>query len=250
MKLIINADDLGLSGEVNDKIFELMAGGKVTSATLLANGKAFRDASWRHADFSRCSFGVHLNLTYGSPLTDLAVWKRYNLLNDDGQFNASFRSVRPSLELLKAIINEWCVQIEVVKAAGVAISHLDSHHHVHTIPWLFPALKVVQKKYAINKVRISLNLYPRRDQISLKLHLGKYLWNLALRQVYPTRVTECFTHFPWFLEQLARKKTFGDEVVEVMVHPGAPECKDETTLLQTEWESAIPGLCLASYDDL
>ena len=69
MRIIINADDLGISQEVNDAIFGLMAEGKVTSATILANGPAVEEAARRVAEFPECSFGVHLNLTEFKPWT-------------------------------------------------------------------------------------------------------------------------------------------------------------------------------------
>ncbi|MGH8658890.1 MAG: ChbG/HpnK family deacetylase [Gammaproteobacteria bacterium] len=45
MKIIINADNLGLSEPVNDAIFAMMRAGRVTSATLVANGAAVEDAA-------------------------------------------------------------------------------------------------------------------------------------------------------------------------------------------------------------
>jgi hypothetical protein len=67
--VIVNADDLGMSREVNDAIFELMSRGRISSATILANAPATRDAARRAQAFPRCSFGVHLNLTQFEPLT-------------------------------------------------------------------------------------------------------------------------------------------------------------------------------------
>ena len=61
MNVIINADDLGKSIEVNEAIFDMMARGSVTSATILANGPKLQNALTRLAHFPHCSFGVHLN---------------------------------------------------------------------------------------------------------------------------------------------------------------------------------------------
>ena len=44
MKIIINADDLGLSCLVNDEIFSLIANGRITSSTIMANAPATEDA--------------------------------------------------------------------------------------------------------------------------------------------------------------------------------------------------------------
>jgi hypothetical protein len=69
LKVIVNADDLGTSLEVNNAIFQLIAMGRVTSATLLANGAALTDAAKRSKSFPQCSFGVHLNASQWQPLT-------------------------------------------------------------------------------------------------------------------------------------------------------------------------------------
>src|SRR5690348_13237242 len=69
MKVIINADDLGISSEVNAATFELMSQGRVTSATLMANGSAVEAAARCTKDFRHCSFGVHLNVDEFRPLT-------------------------------------------------------------------------------------------------------------------------------------------------------------------------------------
>ena len=69
MRLIINADDLGLSPEVNESIFALMARRRLTSATILANAPYWEVAVRQAAHFPWCSFGIHLNLTQFQPLS-------------------------------------------------------------------------------------------------------------------------------------------------------------------------------------
>lgn len=250
MRLIINADDLGYSPAVNDAIFKLMARGKVTSATLLTGGVAFGDAVSRLHEFPACSFGVHLNLTELTPLTHQAVWHDCHLLDADGNFNAAIRAARPSYRLLKTVIEEWSAQIEAAQKAGVPVSHLDSHHHVHTIPWLFPALKSVQRRYGIRKVRSSLNLYARNQRISRHLALSKRLWNYALRRILRTATTDYFTHLPWLLEQAPLRPELTGKDIEVMVHPGALDYADETRLLDLDLKELAPQIELISYRGL
>ena len=57
MELIVNADDLGISRKVNQATFDLMEQGRVTSATLLANGPNVEEACERIHEFASCSFG-------------------------------------------------------------------------------------------------------------------------------------------------------------------------------------------------
>src|SRR5208283_3639702 len=63
IQIIVNADDLGLSAEVNEAIFRAMEAGVITSATMLSNGPAVIPAARMLHRFPHCSFGVHLNLT-------------------------------------------------------------------------------------------------------------------------------------------------------------------------------------------
>jgi predicted glycoside hydrolase/deacetylase ChbG (UPF0249 family) len=68
VRLIINADDLGISPVVNDEIFDHINRGFVSSATILGNGPAVADATHQIARFPQASFGVHLNATEFAPL--------------------------------------------------------------------------------------------------------------------------------------------------------------------------------------
>ena len=70
VQIIVNADDLGASQMVNDVTFDLVAQGKVTSATMIANAPFLDDALHRIGGNNSCSFGVHLNLSEFQPLTD------------------------------------------------------------------------------------------------------------------------------------------------------------------------------------
>lgn len=83
-RVIINADDLGISLRVNDSIFELMEYRRISSATLMATGPAFDDAVSRMPKFPHCSFGIHLNLTEFAPLSGKI--RLHQILDKKGEF--------------------------------------------------------------------------------------------------------------------------------------------------------------------
>ena len=145
LAIIVNADDLGMSREVNEATFDLIARGRISSATIMANAPATREAA-RHVErFPWCSFGVHLNLTQFEPLT--AGPGARLLVDEQGQMSRANERARPGVERLRAIYHELCAQIERIASLGVRITHLDSHNHVHTrSPLVFPALKEVQRR--------------------------------------------------------------------------------------------------------
>jgi len=141
MLMIINADDLGLSITVNKAIFDLLAGGHITSTSLLANAPATEDAVVELRRQKNRSFGVHLNVTGFHPLTRNAELSP--ILDSSGCFAGnSIRSTPITWQLREAIFQEWSAQIDRLFSMGLTPSHIDSHHHVHTIPGLFFVLNV------------------------------------------------------------------------------------------------------------
>jgi predicted glycoside hydrolase/deacetylase ChbG (UPF0249 family) len=246
LRVIINADDLGACDTVNDRIFSLMAEGAVTSATLMANAPAAGDAIRRACTIDDCSFGVHLNLSDFRPLS--APGPLEPILNEDGEFvRGAIRRVRITAELIRGVSAEFESQIELIKSHGVAVSHLDSHHHVHTVPALFLALKQAQRRHGLQRVRISRNLY--EAPIAATTMLKKRLWNTALRVLGRTRTTQTFSDLATFIT--AATRVSASQIIELSVHPGNPDFADEDRLLETKWWSELPfRIELTNYNDI
>jgi len=252
MLLIINADDLGISPRANAAIFELMAAGLVTSATLLANGPALEEAAAASRGFPGCSFGVHLNLSQFAPLRPHPAFA--GILDAQGNFSKKVLTAAVGFAQLKPALAEWRAQVERIQALGVAVSHLDSHDHVHVrIPALFPVLKMIQREYGIRKVRITKNIYsPLSPPSSKGLLCRKKFFNFALRHFYRTDTTSGFTDFQSFLDA-SREDRKVHSSVELSVHPGHParEFREETAALSTPWQEKIGfPVSLISYNNL
>jgi predicted glycoside hydrolase/deacetylase ChbG (UPF0249 family) len=253
-RLIVNADDLGMSDNVNREVFRWMEAGSVTSATLMANGPAVEAATKGTRDFPHCSFGVHLVLTQFRPLTRdprLAF-----LLDAAGEFNGRRDLVEPwSLllrpDVLAAIHAEWSAQVACLRALGVEPTHIDSHHHVHTIPALFPVVKRIQAESGIRRLRIPVDLFDGvRHRAGPWVPAKRTVQRWAYRTVVPSATPDHFASLHAFLD-LAPRLEFESEIVEVMVHPGNPGTPADDDLLRTHWQARIPFPCdLASYHDL
>jgi predicted glycoside hydrolase/deacetylase ChbG (UPF0249 family) len=238
--VIVNADDLGISEAVNHATFELMAKGRISSATIMANGPAVQQAARLSRRFPAYSFGVHLNLTQFEPLTG---GSRARLLVDDcGQMSRANERTQPTTERLWAMYEEMCAQIDRVVALGVNVSHLDSHNHIHTRPALFPALKNAQRRYGIRRVRLSKNFYSSDRPCAPGLRWKKDAFNWALKSIYRTRTTEAFTEFLtyWHADPVSRRWV---GLIELMVHPGAAGALEETAILDGDG-FALAGLHL------
>lgn len=251
MRLIVNADDLGIGETVNDATFALIDRGLVTSASVVVNGPATQGLGPRCAAYPKVSFGVHLNLSEFAPLTqsrDLAP-----ILDRKGDFRiGAIRSVAITPRLVRAVYWEWKVQLAKFREFGVRPVHLDSHHHVHTIPALFPALKMLQITEGIGRVRTTKNIYAQ-SPYSRKLLLQKKVWHALLRWTWPSKVTRGFTSFDDFkavVDKGELDRWLGSDrnlCVEVVVHAGVPN--SEADLLDMAW-MARHGIRLISYSEL
>jgi chitin disaccharide deacetylase len=156
--LIVNADDLGWTDGVNRGIVEAFRHGIVTSTSLLANGAAFAGAVEAARSAPALGVGVHLNLSDGLPVADPETVT--SLLNDEGEFanrpeSLLLRRARRSL-LLAEVETEWDAQIQKVREAGIAPTHLDGHKHVHMLPGLFEIALRLAKRHGIGAIRVSL----------------------------------------------------------------------------------------------
>jgi len=238
IRVIINADDLGKSKHVNSSILELAERNFITSTSIMANAPYFEEAVSVAKKLHDVSIGAHLNITEFKPLTDPEDLTP--ILDESGCFKKFSSRTAIKNGLRRAIFREWCAQIDKIKASGIKIEHIDSHHHAHTIPSLFFVLKRVQKKYGIRKVRITKNIYsddlPVRSRM---LFLKKIIWNQALRIIYKTRTTSGHTELFTFVKY-AQQVKFKHDSVELMIHPGNDQFDVETELLEDSWQTKIP----------
>lgn len=151
-RLIINADDFGISRGVNTGIIEAAVAGVVTSASLIVNLPAFADALDRAQLCPFLSIGLHLNLTAGRPLTPA----RSLVQESTGEFySMSQLMARASLGRVDAwdIISECVAQIDRMIDAGVQPTHLDSHRHVHAHPAISAAVARAAASRGISHIR-------------------------------------------------------------------------------------------------
>ncbi len=166
--LIINADDLGWTEGVSRGILEAFHHGIVTSTSLLANGAAFAGGVEAALSAPGLGVGVHLNLSDGPPIADRKIVT--SLLNDDGNFTGGpesllLRRARGGL-VLAEVETEWDAQIQKVRDAGIAPTHLDGHKHVHMLPGLFEIALRLAKRHGVGAIRVSLETSSLRTALS------------------------------------------------------------------------------------
>jgi predicted glycoside hydrolase/deacetylase ChbG (UPF0249 family) len=152
-RLIVNADDLGQSAGVNEGILRALRDGIVTSASVLAN-LPYTEAGIRGLQsLGRSSGGVHLNLTRGRALAaspGRLATRAGKLRGEAIIWALGIAGGLPRIDLE----HELAAQIERVCSLGLAISHLDGHHHVHVLPQVAPIVAALARRYGIPALRV------------------------------------------------------------------------------------------------
>lgn len=229
-RLIINADDFGFSEGVTRGILEAHAAGSVTSTSIMANGVDWENAVRLARANRKLDIGLHLNLVQGRPLlrvpslTDPATSEFYPL----GALARRAMMGRIDAEELEA---ETRAQIERVRGAGIAVTHLDSHRHAHAMPGIFPVVARVASEVGIRVIRIpreplginALDVAATSRKLVLRAALAA---SHALLLAPPLMATDHFrgislqggTHFARRLRRAL--DTLEPGSTELMVHPG------------------------------
>jgi predicted glycoside hydrolase/deacetylase ChbG (UPF0249 family) len=178
-RLIINADDFGLTRGVNRAVVELHQAGSLTSATLMATGAAFDDAVALAGANPTLGVGCHITLTDGIPVS--SPQSISTLLGQDG------KTFRPSLvDFVQALVRgkisedeverEALAQVEKLRVAGIKVTHLDTHKHTHLFPAVTRPLLRVAERCGIGAIR-----NPFEDPWSLALGHGNRLRRLQVK---------------------------------------------------------------------
>ena len=127
-RLIVNADDFGLTRGVSEGILAAHRHGIVTSTTVLVNRPIDRDLLARLVA-SGMGVGLHVNLTLGAPLTTAP-----SLAGSDGRF---VRDARQAAARAASDEVEGEIEAQILAFArllGRLPTHLDTHHHVGLWP--------------------------------------------------------------------------------------------------------------------
>lgn len=210
-RLIINADDFGFTRDVNGGIVHAHKNGVLTATTLMANGEAFDDAVALARATPTLDIGAHLVLVQGNSLVDgkpLPETPRQLL----GVLARGGLNVYAELK----------AQIEKIRAAGLRLSHLDSHKHTHLTPRVFRAVVKLADEFGIPWVRLPLDTTFRFAKLPCALGNRYYRGLAAGKNV---RMTDHFLGFE--LTGSLTEETFSkaikrveEGVTEFMCHPG------------------------------
>lgn len=194
-KLIINADDFGFSEAVNYGIISAHKFGVVSSTSVMANMPGFEHAMELIKENRNLGCGVHMTMSCYKPVfSNLKA-----IVDKNGYFIRRITNEVIEKMDLDEIYNEFCAQIEKVRAK-IDITHLDSHHHVHTLKNLRPVIERVLEKYDL----------PIRGGFEYNLNYSKII--PLIDTFYGDNVSE-----DYFMKKIDYLKRY--EIADIMCHP-------------------------------
>ncbi|MBL7072882.1 MAG: ChbG/HpnK family deacetylase [Candidatus Omnitrophica bacterium] len=162
-KLIINADDVGFSLEINEAVRKCFENKAITGASIMACGRRFDEACRMLKEQNVRQIGAHLTLTGGlTPATESKTLIG-SLLDGGDTFVSAYKDFARLLAggnvAPEEIFIEFENQLKKITDSGFTITHIDSHEHIHLFPAVFDAVIKLAKKFNISYIRIPVEKF-------------------------------------------------------------------------------------------
>jgi predicted glycoside hydrolase/deacetylase ChbG (UPF0249 family) len=225
-RLVVNADDLGLTKGVNRATMRAHASGIVTSTSLLAVGRAFDHAVTLLSDHPTLDVGAHLAIVGEDPPL-LTAAEVPTLVDRRGRLPLSYRTVvaRAATGRLDPVDvhREMRAQLSRISDAGLTVSHLDTHQHTHLWPLVAAVVADLAVEARIRWVRVPTSRAPEPVGVVVRRLSSRLRDRLAASALAGTDAyagldeagrmdVEHFTR--------AVAAVTGSDTAEINVHPG------------------------------
>jgi len=153
-RLVFTIENLGTDDAINRAVFESFHKNSITSASIVANGEAFKDAVKNVAKTcTTLDIGINLNLSTGKALSHKNISALTAL---DGYFDKNYLQLfmlSTKQNFLEQVEIEFRSQVERVIDSGIKPTFFASVNHIHTIPNIFKIVCKLAKEYGIPFVR-------------------------------------------------------------------------------------------------
>ncbi len=257
-KLIVNADDFGLTSEINNGIIHAFKNGIVTSTSLSATGECFSEAVQLIKDRPGIDVGIHLTLIEEKSI--LSKRQIPTLVDDSCNFRKKcyhlFFDYLIRRISIKQIKEEFRSQIEKLLASGIKITHIDSHQHIHMLPKILKVTIELAGEYGIKFIRCPNEKIDMRNLFTLR-KLPRLLQQISLNFFcyYSKDLITAYSvdNFYGFSDggNLNREnlwKILADQVdgiSEIMCHPAAlcdGKTRERYSHWHFNWQDELDGL--------
>jgi len=180
-RLIVNADDFGLSHGVNRAVEQAWQQGILTQASLMPGGDAFDDAVSIAKRNPGLQVGLHLTLVQGRSV--LPPKEIPGLVRPDGCFpdNPVLVGMRLYFDrgVRQQLRNELEAQILKIKDTGLPLSHIDGHLNIQMHPTVFGLLTELMPRHGITSFRITRERLRHNLRFDHNRLIGKTLERLV-----------------------------------------------------------------------
>ncbi len=155
-RLIVTADDFGLSPAINEAVEIGHRQGILGGASLMTGAPAVADAVARARRLPRLRVGLHVVLVDGQPL--LPPEQIPDLVAADGRFGTHL--VRAGIRFFflprvrRQLEAEIRAQFQAFRDTGLALDHVNTHKHMHLHPTILGALLRVGREYGLRAIRL------------------------------------------------------------------------------------------------
>jgi hopanoid biosynthesis associated protein HpnK len=180
-RLVVTGDDFGLSSEINRAVIEAHERGILTSASLMIGAPAALEAVELARAHPGLAVGLHLVVLDGQASLHASEIPR--LVGAEGNFRRSafptgirYQFSRPAR---RELAEEIRAQLESFQETGLALSHVDGHHHMHLHPVVLGILIGMAPDYGIRWIRLP------SEELALALgadeggFAGKVFWSVV-----------------------------------------------------------------------
>jgi hopanoid biosynthesis associated protein HpnK len=167
-RLIVNADDFGLSRSVNEAVIRAHRDGILTSASVMVNEPACDEAVKLAKENPKLGVGLHITLLMGH--SALPPGKIPGLVNNRGEFSDSPVSTGMKYffdsSLREQLRAEIRAQFEKFRATGLPLDHVNGHLHFHLHPVVFKILMEDSDTLGISHLRLTRDCFSRSRRTS------------------------------------------------------------------------------------
>ncbi len=250
IKLIVNADDLGLHPRIDEGILRAHAEGIVTSATVFATGPNVSDAVAR-ALAQKLPLGVHLCVT--THLKPAAEMSEVRWLAPGGRFRKDWAEFAAAwigqLVPAEEVLVELRAQVARVRSLGAEVDHLDTHQHLNLLPGMRRLVEglALELDLPVRWPRARPGLrWIRRPAAALKSAM-LYGFARARPAGKARRIPSYGVYESGALNErrlLRLVSQLGDGLNEIVCHPGlSPGVVREDPTWRYEWETEFAAVC-------
>ena len=156
-RLIVNADDFGLSPSVNQAVIRSHRDGILTTASMMVNEPGFDEAVALARENPKMGVGLHLTLSHGH--SALPHKEIPGLVNERGEFRNTPARTGASYffrrELRDQLRREIHAQFEKFRATGLPLDHVNGHLHFHLHPTIFKIVMEAADQFGIRRMRLT-----------------------------------------------------------------------------------------------